>query len=199
MCSSDLYDLLIVDEVSKMLLPEFLAIAIKARRWVLVGDPEQLPPFMDAPECGATLNGIMSPMTELVCSAAAILEKEKEGPRSAFRMIVATNEPGLFVELLKGHLSETGLGGLPSIREDADGWLDGVVACQRENIDDVFERLNPSARSNRGQNPSYVGGIPLLVENGLSVDRPKVAGGLRLVDERCRAGARAMEIGRAHV
>lgn len=41
------FDMLIVDEASKLTLQEFLVPALIARRWVLSGDPMQLPPFSD--------------------------------------------------------------------------------------------------------------------------------------------------------
>jgi RecA/RadA recombinase len=44
------FDILIVDEASKLTLQEFLVPALIARRWVLSGDPMQLPPFNDQDE-----------------------------------------------------------------------------------------------------------------------------------------------------
>ena len=59
------------------MVAEFLAIAVKARRWVLVGDPEQLPPYNNGEENGVTLDDIITPMLELVCSVGAILENAR--------------------------------------------------------------------------------------------------------------------------
>jgi hypothetical protein len=41
------FDLLVVDEAGKVTEPEFLVAAARAKRWVLVGDHKQLPPFYD--------------------------------------------------------------------------------------------------------------------------------------------------------
>lgn len=41
------FDTLIVDEASRVTTPEFLIGAVRARRWILVGDEKQLPPFVD--------------------------------------------------------------------------------------------------------------------------------------------------------
>jgi superfamily I DNA and/or RNA helicase len=41
------FDLLIVDEAGKVTEPEFLVAATRARRWVIVGDHKQLPPYYD--------------------------------------------------------------------------------------------------------------------------------------------------------
>lgn len=41
------FDLLVIDEAGKVTEPEFLVAATRAKRWVLVGDHKQLPPFYD--------------------------------------------------------------------------------------------------------------------------------------------------------
>lgn len=42
-----IFDVLIVDEASKLTLSEFLVPALLAKKWILSGDPLQLPPFSD--------------------------------------------------------------------------------------------------------------------------------------------------------
>jgi hypothetical protein len=44
----DEYDLCIIDEASKATATETLIPMARSRRWILVGDPEQLPPFVEA-------------------------------------------------------------------------------------------------------------------------------------------------------
>ena len=41
------FDILIVDEAGKVTEPEFLVAATRAKRWVIVGDHKQLPPYYD--------------------------------------------------------------------------------------------------------------------------------------------------------
>jgi hypothetical protein len=41
------FDLLVVDEAGKVTEPELLVAAVRAKRWVLVGDHKQLPPYYD--------------------------------------------------------------------------------------------------------------------------------------------------------
>ena len=41
------FDLLVIDEAVKVTEPEFLVAAVRAKRWVLVGDHKQLPPYYD--------------------------------------------------------------------------------------------------------------------------------------------------------
>lgn len=45
--SAPTYDVLIVDEASKTTFQEFLVPALLAKRWVIVGDPKQLSPYVD--------------------------------------------------------------------------------------------------------------------------------------------------------
>lgn len=45
--SAAVFDVLIVDEASKTTFQEFLVPALYAKRWVIVGDPKQLSPYVD--------------------------------------------------------------------------------------------------------------------------------------------------------
>jgi hypothetical protein len=49
------WDVLIVDEASKTLIQEFMVPALLARRWVIVGDVQQLAPFTDQADIVANL------------------------------------------------------------------------------------------------------------------------------------------------
>lgn len=53
------WDVLIVDEASKTLIQEFLVPALMARRWVIVGDVRQLPPFADRADIVANLRSLV--------------------------------------------------------------------------------------------------------------------------------------------
>lgn len=55
-----LYDLLIIDEASKTTFQEFLVPALFAKKWILVGDPQQLSPYVDSGELAANLAHILS-------------------------------------------------------------------------------------------------------------------------------------------
>lgn len=56
------FDMLIVDEASKLTLQEFLVPSLIARRWVLSGDPMQLPPFSDQDEIERHLRSVVGEM-----------------------------------------------------------------------------------------------------------------------------------------
>jgi hypothetical protein len=53
------WDVLIVDEASKTLIQEFLVPALLARRWVIVGDFRQLPPFTERRDIVANLQSLV--------------------------------------------------------------------------------------------------------------------------------------------
>lgn len=53
------WDVLIVDEASKTLIQEFMVPALMARRWIIVGDVRQLPPFADRADIVANLRDLV--------------------------------------------------------------------------------------------------------------------------------------------
>lgn len=53
------WDVLIVDEASKALIQEFLVPGLMAKRWVIVGDVHQLPPFADRADIVANLRSLV--------------------------------------------------------------------------------------------------------------------------------------------
>jgi len=53
------WDVLIVDEASKTTIQEFLVPALMARRWIVVGDVRQLPPFADRADITANLRSLV--------------------------------------------------------------------------------------------------------------------------------------------
>ncbi|QIK42403.1 AAA domain-containing protein [Pontivivens nitratireducens] len=54
--ATPVFDILIVDEASKTTFQEFLVPALLAQRWVLVGDPKQLSPYVDDDGVAAALD-----------------------------------------------------------------------------------------------------------------------------------------------
>lgn len=54
------FDVLIIDEASKTTFQEFLVPALFARRWIIVGDPKQLSPYVDDTELAINLEGCLT-------------------------------------------------------------------------------------------------------------------------------------------
>ena len=53
------YDMLILDEASKTTFHEFLVPAVLAKRWIIVGDPLQLSPYVDEQAMAANLDACL--------------------------------------------------------------------------------------------------------------------------------------------
>ena len=183
------FGLLVVDEVSKMTLPEFLAVAVKARRWVVVGDPAQLPPYNNAEENGPTLDDVVPPLIELACSVGAVLERAKPGTAHHERLVVVASDPPRTAAMIAAHLAEVMPGDAPPVGVLGPDGATGIVVCGREDVDRACDAL--------ANNPRLHGGAPrdtrILVERGLAIPRPVVASGRRFVEPRDRACTRVFE------
>jgi len=154
------FDLLIVDEVSKMTLPEFLAIAVRARRWVLVGDPVQLPPYNDSEENGATLDDVLDAETELVCTVGALLERTKPALRSQERLVVVASDPAKTREAILNHVSATAIADAPPVTLATESKGKGIVVCDPHGLELATQTMT-------GTGPPRV-----LVERRLRQDAP---------------------------
>ena len=196
------FDVLIVDEVSKMTLPEFLAIAVKAKRWVLVGDPEQLPPYSNAEDNGATLDDVFDSEQELAASILTYHSNRKSGNTPSTSLVVVARSPqGLlnrFSSLLKSVQSVCPQMLVPRVRVFSNAAGDDrnpasltaqpeVLVCSPQELHSAIPPLAQAGPSSDATNTSRE--ASLLVERGIGVHRPAFASGIRLVDEgrRCQA------------
>lgn len=62
------WDVLIIDEASKTLVQEFMIPALMAKRWIIVGDVKQLPPFADRADLVANLRNLIDDKEQPVFS-----------------------------------------------------------------------------------------------------------------------------------
>ncbi|MCE2882257.1 MAG: AAA domain-containing protein [Planctomycetaceae bacterium] len=179
------FDLLVIDEVSKMTLPEFLAIAVKAKRWVVVGDPEQLPPHVDAGENAVVLADILDPEMELACSAAMALARRKPKDRRLEPLLLVARHPTRAAHALRQQLVTTGLDRSPRVAafdelepaRRAQRFY-GVLVASPEQVDAACRCLDPEHA-----------GLEMLVEQRLGRDLPSVPGLTRIKrEERVAAG-----------
>jgi hypothetical protein len=191
--ASGSFDLLIVDEVSKMTLPEFLAIAVKARRWVLVGDPQQLPPYNNSEENATTLDDVLDPLIELVCTVGAIIDRAKPAVRRDERLVVVSSEPQRAADALQAHFSAVWRDNLPGVALLSESKGGGIVVSSPDESDAACEFLSPVRNRDRGHNPENRGSVRVLVERGVALARPEFASGNRLVEARARAQAQIFD------
>jgi hypothetical protein len=188
------FDLLVVDEVSKMTLPEFLAIAVKARRWVLVGDPQQLPPFNNAEENATTLDDVLDPALDLVCSVGAVLERTKPECRRDQRLVVVSSAPERVARAVRAHVAAVRLDGAPPIGTLDEAHGPGVLVCEPDRLTEALAASFPVAARDRTFRPEQTGSVSLVVERGLGVARPAFASGTRFVEARLRAQAMLFDV-----
>jgi hypothetical protein len=70
------FDLLVLDEAGKVTEPEFLVAAARAKRWILLGDHKQLPPYYDrrVDQLFVTINAMRSSRGDPALPSAALRE-----------------------------------------------------------------------------------------------------------------------------
>lgn len=187
------FDLLIVDEVSKLTLPEFLAIAVKARRWVVVGDPAQLPPHNDVEDNAVTLDDVIDPTLELACSVSLLVSRARSPHLEADPVIVVASEPGRALAVVRAQVGAVLAGGAPTIGTLSDARPPRVLVCRPEDLARAAALLSPMLNRDRTHAQHRAGSIRLLVERGIDVVRPDFASGVRLVEPRDRAQAKAFD------
>lgn len=119
------FDVLIVDEASKTTLQEFLVPAQLAKRWIIVGDVRQLPPFTEPKDLEASLaeisnderGGVSTKLPDAyqrACLLLAHLEKDEAGARRVRWLI---EEPRAVLDAFVAEVQDRAakLGGGPTV------------------------------------------------------------------------------------
>ncbi len=167
-----------------MTLPEFLAIAVKARRWVVVGDPAQLPPYNDTEDNAVTLDDVVPATPELACSTATLLARTRPAVRRENALVVVSSEPPRAVAAIRAHLRSVLPGGFPDVGLiDADS-TPGIVVCAEADAETAYDTLVRSATHEN---------VRVLVERGIAARRPENGSDQTLVECRERAHAALFE------
>ncbi|MCX4242514.1 AAA domain-containing protein [Paraliomyxa miuraensis] len=125
------WDVLIVDEASKTLIQEFMVPALMAKRWIIVGDVRQLPPFSDRADLVANLRDLVDPKDRPLF------------PRDHQRACL------LLFHMLRGRVRQPGMRWLVV---EAPGVLDAIEReLEVEPEDDLLvARVVPRARARGG-------------------------------------------------
>lgn len=88
------FDVLIVDEASKTTFQEFLVPALLAKRWVLVGDPLQLSPYVEDDEVAASVQASMPDAdARNACLDVFDNHRSADDPRKWKPTIVVSDDP----------------------------------------------------------------------------------------------------------
>ena len=86
------FDVMIIDEASKTTFQEFLVPALYAKRWILVGDPKQLSPYIDDEELAVNIAPCLpNPMFRNACVDVFLAKQHSDKKR---RIAVVQIEEG---------------------------------------------------------------------------------------------------------
>ena len=88
--TSPIFDMLIIDEASKTTFQEFLVPALLAKRWVIVGDPKQLSPYVDEQAMAVNVEACLPDAR----SRDACIDAFMAGPRRTRRTAVVAADDG---------------------------------------------------------------------------------------------------------
>ncbi|MEV4320512.1 AAA domain-containing protein [Actinocrispum sp. NPDC049592] len=153
------YDTLIVDEASRVTESEFLIGAIKARRWVLVGDEHQLPPYVDQEDehflhALIALNrvdrGAAETMEDAVGHLAKIWEEDEKERRFRQRSVLEfardLESSGQWLSIFRARFTETYQRFSQAKGGDGDNDQLLLRAMRRYLVQSLFERVVTSCR-----------------------------------------------------
>lgn len=88
------FDVLIVDEASKTTFQEFLVPGLLAKRWVLVGDPLQLSPYVEDDEVAASVQAALpNPDARNACLDVFDSHRSADDPRDWKPTVVMSDDP----------------------------------------------------------------------------------------------------------
>lgn len=143
-----LYDLLIIDEASRATFQEWLVPALFAKRWVIVGDPLQLPPFVDTRQLAANIRHRIEAILQESADSLDYERMSRICTDTAFCMrfkgsvLIVAEDPGIR-DLYKRQASSIGartfnideIGRLPDEEEY------GIILCSKRNLDAYLDRI----------------------------------------------------------
>lgn len=113
------FDVLIIDEASKTTFQEFLVPALLAKKWVLVGDPLQLSPYVEDDEVAASVQAAMpNPHARHACLDVFDNHRSADDPGLWKPTVVVSDDPavhGLYAAQAAAH-------GVQWVDGDAADW-----------------------------------------------------------------------------
>ncbi|MHA1755980.1 MAG: AAA domain-containing protein [Promethearchaeota archaeon] len=90
--SKPYFDYLILDEASKTTFQEFLVPAIHCEKWIIVGDPKQLSPYIDAEDIEANLKHLLNENDAEICINVFNCYRKSKKVRNALNMLVIEDD-----------------------------------------------------------------------------------------------------------
>jgi RecA/RadA recombinase len=132
------FDVLIIDEASKTTFQEFLVPALLAKRWVIVGDPKQLSPYVD--DAAMTVNVEACLHDKAIRNACIdVFMASQEDPRKR-RVAVVSIDEAKTLDVYAAQAAARGVG-LADASNDDTMWSAAVVAGTVADLERRVEEL----------------------------------------------------------
>ena len=132
-----MFDVLIVDEASKTTFQEFLVPALYAKRWIIVGDPKQLSPFVDDAAMAANVEACLSDETARNACIDVFMASKRDSNRR--RVAVAAVTPagaGIYSKQAEKYNVE-----FKDADKDGDLWKGLIVVGAPDNLESRLDQL----------------------------------------------------------
>jgi hypothetical protein len=146
-----MFDMLILDEASKTTFQEMLVPALLARRWIVVGDPRQLSPYID--EAGMAANliaAVPDETTRNACVDVFFAAADEEAPARRRAAVVVETTPA---DREKYTLQARSRGVTVSDPDDAWAGLAEIVVGSADSLAASQDRLPADVGTVRGPVP----------------------------------------------
>ena len=125
------FDLLVVDEASKTPFQEFLVPALWAKRWIVVGDPKQLSPYVDEAAMAVNIEACLPEKDVREACIDAFLAANRRNPRVA--AVAAAS--GKTRDAYRAQCAERGVSVADADRaEQTDLWAASIVLGSADSL-----------------------------------------------------------------
>jgi hypothetical protein len=135
--ASPQFDMLILDEASKTPFQEFLVPALLAKRWIVVGDPKQLSPYVDEQAVEVNLAACVRNEIERRACVDVFVASQGDGKRRT-TLVVTDDEPEE-----DAYIAECSEAGVCIARggTDSDLGIADIVVCSPEELPGCIDQL----------------------------------------------------------
>lgn len=132
------FDVLIVDEASKTTFQEFLVPALYAKRWVIVGDPRQLSPYVDDEELAVNVETCLKERS-VRDACIDVFMASKDAGRKSRVTVVATNAE----KTVNAYIAQAQARGVELVKAGGSGplWQAGVVIGDEDQLHARLDEL----------------------------------------------------------
>jgi hypothetical protein len=145
-----MFDMMILDEASKTTFQEFLVPAVLARRWIIVGDPKQLSPYVEEEELAVGLEAALD--DELTRKACVDVFAAQHGRQPGATLVVT--EDTATIETYRRQAQ--GRGAIAAVAQESTAEVEiaDVVLASPAALPALIDKLPLDVRVIRGDVPA---------------------------------------------